>query len=115
MNSVPRIPPMATKVSAAFLDLGSWNAGIPLLTASVPVIAEHPLANACSKTTRPNPPAARAASAVDCGWALVTAVISDMSKCQPVKIAKTAPDSFNPRRFAKVKTAIDTRHQATRC
>ena len=38
--------PMITKVVAAFLLFGFWNAGTPLLIASTPVSAVHPEANA---------------------------------------------------------------------
>ena len=45
-NMVMEKNPMMASVSAAFFALGFLNAGTPLLTASTPVNAVHPEANA---------------------------------------------------------------------
>ena len=47
-NMVTAIPPSSASVVAAFLLLGFWNAGTPLLIASTPVSAVQPEANARS-------------------------------------------------------------------
>src|SRR5262245_46398129 len=48
MNITIPISAIVTSVAAAFLDSGGRNAGTPSETASTPVIAVQPLANAVS-------------------------------------------------------------------
>ena len=52
-NSEPRISAIQVSVVAALAHSGRWKAGMPLLMASVPVIAEQPLAKARRMTNRP--------------------------------------------------------------
>ena len=47
-NIVIASPPMITRVVAALRAFGGWKLGTPLLTASTPVSAVQPLANARS-------------------------------------------------------------------
>ncbi len=47
-----RIAAIQTCVVAAFFDSGGWKLGTPLATASIPVRAAQPDANARSKTKR---------------------------------------------------------------
>ncbi len=55
---MPKTIAIQIKVIAAFFDFGSRNAGTPLLTASTPVNAEQPVANARSNTATPTTPTA---------------------------------------------------------
>ena len=64
-NMVVASSPMTTSVVAALRLLGSSNAGTPLDTASTPVSAVHPDANA--RSTR-NTPAAPPVSATPRSW-----------------------------------------------
>ena len=52
-NMVPSKPLITIMVEAAFFVLGSLKAGIPLLTASTPVMAEHPLLKAYRMRNQP--------------------------------------------------------------
>ena len=45
---------MSTSVSAAFFDSGGLNAGTPFATASIPVSATEPEANALSSSRMPS-------------------------------------------------------------
>src|SRR3954454_5673319 len=49
----PRRPRIQSRVVAAFLDSGCWNAGTPFEIASTPVIAVQPAEKAFSKRNRP--------------------------------------------------------------
>ena len=51
-NTTPSTTAIATIVVWAFFHSGGLNAGVPLLIASVPVIAEQPSANARIRSRR---------------------------------------------------------------
>ncbi len=54
-NMIPSSVPMTTRVSRAFFQAGTLNAGTPLEIASTPVTAAPPDANAWSTPNRPAP------------------------------------------------------------
>jgi len=55
-NMVIARTPMISRVAAAFLLFGFWNAGTPLLIASTPVSAVQPDANARRHSRRVKTP-----------------------------------------------------------
>src|SRR3954451_7192125 len=118
--------PMITRVVAALRLLGSSKAGTPLETASTPVSAVHPDANArkARKTS------ARPAACVS-GWtpyAALSAVnpLPNTILPRPTSTSRTTattkayvgtanarPDSFTPRRLTTVRRAIAASESAT--
>src|SRR6266511_4490178 len=71
MNSVIAIPPMKSRVRAAFLPGGGRNALTPLEIASTPVNAAAPDANARRTTNTPTAPAPVATGSGTWTWAHV--------------------------------------------
>jgi hypothetical protein len=119
-----------TSVVAAFFDSGGLKAGIPLLIASVPVMAEHPLANARSTRNARRIPVAPAwvgSGRVPMGGGDTAkpGVVARRNNPTPISVnaeptntyvgrAKSIPDSRVPRRFARATPATTTTAMATR-
>src|SRR5215213_4933460 len=113
-------PPMIASVAAALRLDGFRKLGTPLLTASTPVSAVHPDANARSSSSASSSPenspvectlmladSARGASPVAVDQS-PTAIITNMQAMKPyVGTAKYVPDSLTPRRFISARTATN--------
>ena len=126
-NSAMAMPPMRTRVVCAFLIFGVRKAGTPLLTASTPVRAEHPLEKARSrsrmKATCDRLSASTVKSALEATGASPIAhrnrPVTIMRATDPMKtyvgIANACDASRTPRRLTMTSrmtkpTASSTRH-----
>src|ERR1700730_3076953 len=120
-NMVIASTPMITRVPAAFLLLGGLKLGTPLLTASTPVSAVQPWANARSTSaTRSSPLVFWVARIPKCAdsaigvwpvraWYAPTTIISTTLATNPyVGTAKAVPDSLRPRRFTIASSTTAT-------
>src|ERR1700683_676734 len=103
--------------------VGTRKSGTPLLTASTPVIAVHPFANARTRIHRVAACVAAAIggrAATGVGWpplaiALTTPTTTTMTSVTTntyVGTMNARPDSRMPRRLTRVSTARMTRHRA---
>ena len=106
-----------TIVVWAFLHSGGLNAGVPLLIASVPVIAEQPSANARMRSSRLmlSTGTLMASTPVTCGgWpmAVLARPTPTSSRTLPMKMyvgsAKIVPLSLMPRRLTPITRRIAT-------
>ena len=117
---------IAARVRCAAFTAGSWKAITPLLTASTPVSAVQPLANALSISHQPRaavtgangggattgmgePPAANVLKSP------ITIIVSSETMNRYVGAMNTSPASRSPRRLIKVMTARMPRHNARVC
>src|SRR6476659_5302066 len=116
------IPPMIRSVRAAFLPAGARNALTPFDTASTPVSAAAPDANARRTTKIPTAPTPAAIGSGACACAqaptahLPTPVptITNIATTKPyVGMANKIPDSRTPRRLTTVMIATNRSDSAT--
>ncbi len=119
-NDVPRnITPsrmlMVSIVVWAFFHSGGLNAGTPFATASVPVIAEQPSANARRRSSSPNVSGGTSAGVTPVTWGALPVRVWKMptprsSSIDPRKMyvgeAKSVPLSRRPRRLAAITSRI---------
>jgi len=115
---------MAVRVRRAAGTTGSRKACTPLLTASTPVIAVHPLANARNNIHALTPSAALARCGggnTGAGWppAEIVAITPQATIAQRLTMKmqvgsmNNLPASPMPRRFTRVKTTRMTRHSVS--
>src|SRR4051794_5548074 len=101
---------IAVSVRRATATAGSRNAATPLLTASTPVMAVQPLANALASTHSPATAAAAGGvggGSAGAGWPPAATAFHTPTPITPssattnryVGTASTAPDSLTPRRL----------------
>src|SRR5262249_25270279 len=113
-------------VRCAAFTTGSLNACTPLLTASTPVIAVHPLANARTSSHAPAAPTAAGAGCGDttgAGCPPAISVFATPSRIAPPKqptnayvgTIKNTPASRTPRRLTIVNTSRIPRHSFSVC
>ena len=114
---------IATSVAEAFFDSGGRNAGTPFETASTPVIAVQPFANAVSsrKVVSGCVPAcdgsgSASGTSAPLKYRYAPARISTkmLTMKKYVGTAKMRPDSRMPRRLPTVSSARKIRHSSTR-
>ncbi len=121
-----RIPITRVSVKRAVTEAGSLKAITPLLTASTPVIAVQPLANARSSSQMPRASVAAprwggATTGMGCPPAasvLMTprAIIASKQKMNKyVGARKMPPVALTPRRFTSVTIIRIARHSASVC
>ena len=118
---------MIASVDAALCACGRLNAGTPFEIASTPVSAVAPDENAFSNTKSPTAPAVEAASWIGSTststaghpprhWPRPSTSNATIDSTKPyVGIANSMPDSFEPRRFARVTKATKKTHSTTAC
>ena len=113
---------MMSIVLCAFFHSGGLKAGTPFATASVPVIAEQPSANARIRSSSPNVSGATATGTTSVTWgawprSVLPMPRASMSSVAPRKMyvgaAKIVPLSRMPRRFTAMTARIDTTMRGT--
>ena len=122
-NSTVASAPMMASVAAAFLACGRRNACTPSATASTPVSAEAPEENArSSRNSVTVATGSMGRLAVSATWhsdrhcqSPVRIVPATITTKPYVGIAKKAPASFTPRRFAAVTNATSSDAIRTLC
>ncbi len=123
-SSTSRMAMIAVNVRWAVFTIGSRNAVTPLLTASTPVIAVHPLANDLSSSQPLSPTVATGnggggTTGVGCppeasAFVIpITSVIRSVPTKRYVGIMKRAPVSRTPRKFTSVMSSRMTRQSGS--
>jgi hypothetical protein len=123
-NKITRVPTMATRVRRACTTAGSRKTLVALLTASTPVIAVHPLANALTRSHAP----AVAVAAGAAGGAITPTGAPAFSQARTTPMTRirvrhptkayvgttnARPDSRTPRRFTAAMIARIVRQSAS--
>src|SRR3954451_21066348 len=128
MNMLTAMPPSNASVVAAFLLLGFWKAGTPLLIASTPVSAVQPDANArsnknasasptkCSVGFTPQCALSARSCCPDASFITPTTISAPTPNMKAyVGIANAVPDSRKPRRLSSMMTSTMATASSTSC
>jgi hypothetical protein len=121
-SKTARMVTIAVNVIRAWRTAGSRNAATPLLTASTPVMAVQPLANALAKIhqlTISTPGFMVGGATTDTGCPPDTSVLTIPTATTPssettnryVGMANAKPDSRTPRKFTAAIAASAIRHR----